>query len=350
MADGTLIFETGIDQSGFNNGISTLQTAAGVALGNVAAGIVSSISAAAAEIPKQVISIGSTFESSMSQVAATMGITSAAKEFEMLSNAAKEMGEATKFSASQASEALNYLALAGYDAEKSIDALPTVLNLAAAGGTSLAYASDMITDAMSALGLETSQMTVFADQLAVTAQKSNTSVAQLGEAVLTVGGTAKDMAGGISEMNAVLGVLADNGIKGSEGGTALRNVILSLSAPTDTASDAIKNLGLEVFDAQGNMRGLPEIFNDLNESLSSLTSEGKTQALNTIFNKVDLKSVNALLGTTSERFEELTGYIENSTGAAEQMAKTMDDNLKGDLTIMESALEGLGIAALHIAF
>lgn len=343
--DGTLIFGTDIDDSGFEKGISSLTVAAGTAIGNIAANMVSQISAAVAEIPAKMVEVGSGFEASMSQVAATMGITSAAEEFETLSDAAKEMGEATKFSASQAGEALNYLALAGYDAEKAVNALPTVLNVAAAGGMELAAASDMVTDAMSALGLETSQMADFSDKLAVTAQKSNTSVAQLGEAILTVGGTAKNLAGGVTEMNTVLGILADNGIKGAEGGTALRNVILSLTAPTSTAAKAIDGLGLSVFDNEGKMRSLQDIVYDLNDALSTMTDADKSQVLSDIFNKVDLKSVNALLGTSMERFDELSGYIDNCSGAAADMAVTMDDNLKGDLTIMQSALEGLGIAA-----
>lgn len=345
MSDGKLLFETGIDNSGFNSGISNLAIIADNAIANIASNIVSGISSALAQIPTQMVSVGSGFEASMSQVAATMGITSAAAEFETLSNAAKEMGETTKFSASQAGEALNYLALAGYDAEKAVSALPTVLNVAAAGGMELAAASDMITDAMSALGLETSQMTDFADKLAVTSQKSNTSVSQLGEAILTVGGTAKNLAGGVTEMNTVLGILADNGIKGAEGGTALRNVILSLTAPTSTAAEAIDSLGLSVFDNQGKMRSLQDIIYDLNDALGTMTDAEKSQALSDIFNKVDLKSINALLGTSAERFDELSGYIDNCSGAAADMAETMDDNLKGDLTIMQSALEGLGIAA-----
>lgn len=344
--DGTLIFGTSIDESGFEKGISSLTVAAGTAIGNIAANMVSQISAAVAQIPAQMVSVGSSFEASMSQVAATMGITSAAAEFKTLSDAAKEMGESTKFSASQAGEALNYLALAGYDAEKAVSALPTVLNVAAAGGMELADASDMITDAMSALGLETSQMANFADKLAVTAQKSNTSVAQLGSAILTVGGTAKQLAGGVTEMNTALGLLADNGIKGAEGGTALRNIILSLTAPTNTAAKAIDALGLQVYDAQGKMRSLQDIIADFNDILNNMETDAeRNQALNDVFNKVDLKSVNALLGTSAERWDELSGYIDNCTGSAEQMAKTMDDNLKGDLTIMQSALEGLGIAA-----
>ena len=167
------------------------------------------------------VKVGTDFESGMSQVAATMGITvdeiaAGSQEFESLSQAAKNAGATTQFSATQASEALNYLALAGYDAQKSITALPTVLNLAAAGGIDLGYASDMVTDSMSALGLSTNQLEGFVDQLAKTSQKSNTNIAQLGEGILTVGGTAKDLAGGTVELNTALGILADNGIKGAK--------------------------------------------------------------------------------------------------------------------------------------
>ena len=146
-------------------------------------------------------------------------------------------------------------------------------------------------------------------------------------------------------MNTALGILADNGIKGSEGGTALRNVILSLSAPTDTAAEALARLGVNAFDAQGNFRYIQDTISDLDAALSKLSVEEKNAALSEIFNKVDLKAVNALLGTSAERFDELSGYIDDCSGAAAQMAATMDDNLKGDLTIMQSALEGLGIAA-----
>ena len=211
----------------------------------------------------------------------------------------------------------------------------------------LAYASDLATDAMAALGIEASNenLTRFGDEMAKAASKANTSVAQLGEAILTVGGTAKSLAGGTTELNAALGVLANRGIKGSEGGTALRNVILSLSAPTDKAADAMKSLGLEVYDASGNMRPLNEVFKDLNASMENMSEGEKTQVLNEIFNKVDLKSAQALLAGCGDEFDNLADAIANSGGAMQDMADTQLDNLKGDLTILQSGLEGLGIAA-----
>lgn len=288
------------------------------------------------------IKAGSEFDSSMSQVAATMGTT--VDEIGNLRDFAMEMGAKTAFSARQAADALNYMALAGYDAEESMQALPNVLNLAAAGGIELAAASDMVTDAQSALGLSMEESAELVDKMAMASSKSNTSVAQLGEAILTVGGTAKTLAGGTTELSTALGILADNGVKGAEGGTALRNIILSLSAPTDTAAAAMKSLGLEVFDAEGNMRPLNETFGDLNTALSAMTQGEQTQVLNEIFNKVDLKSVNALLANTGARFDELSGYIDEAAGAAENMANTQLDNFAGDITLLKSAVEGVQIA------
>lgn len=296
------------------------------------------------------VGVGSDFESGMTLVAATMGITTeeiaaGSEEFDKLQKAAKEAGATTQFSATQAAEALNYMALAGYDADKSIETLLTVLNLAAAGGMDLATASDMVTDSMSALGDAAGTTEGFVDKMAKTSQKSNTNVQQLGEAILTVGGTAKNLAGGVVEMNTVLGIFADNGVKGAEGGTALRNVILSLTAPTDKAKKQMEALGLQVFDANENMRPLNETFNDLNGILGTMTQGEQTEVLNSIFNKVDLKSVNALLANSGERFDELSGYISDCDGAAADMAATMNDNLQGKVTILKSGLEGLGIAA-----
>lgn len=348
LADGKLTFDTKLNTDGIKNGLSNVGSVASKALG-LTAKAVGSVSAGLSAGAIASVKFGSNFEAAMSGVAATMGMTSTeinngSADYERLKQAAKDAGATTKFSASQAAEALNYMALAGYDVDESIATLPTVLNLAAAGGMDLATASDMVTDSMSALGDMAGTADSFVDKMAKTSQKSNTSVAQLGEAILTVGGTAKSMAGGVDEMNTVLGILADNGIKSAEGGTALRNMILSLSAPTDTASAKMEELGLSVFDAEGKMRPMNDVFNDLNDILSTMTEGEQTQVLNTIFNKVDLKSVNALLANSGERFDELSGYIANCDGAAANMADTMNNNLQGSVTILQSALEGLGIA------
>ena len=320
--------------------LSALGKAAGTAM-KAAAAASAAATAAVGAFAASSVKTGMEFDKSMSQVAATMGKT--VDEVQDLRDFAQEMGATTAFSAVEAADALNYMALAGYDAETSMAMLPNVLNLAAAGSIDLASASDMITDAQSALGLTLDQTNAMVDQMAAASSKSNTSVAQLGEAILTVGGTAQYMAGGTKELNTVLGVLADNGIKGSEGGTHLRNMLLKLSAPTADATKLLNNLGVQVFDAQGNMRSFTEIFPELNAAMSSLTDQERLDAMATLFNSRDIASATALLGTTTERWEELGAAIGDSAGAADQMAKTQLDNLAGDITLFISALEGAQI-------
>lgn len=320
--------------SAFGNGIKTATKVTAAAIG-VATG-------ATIEFSRESIKAGLTFDSSMSQVAATMGLT--VDEIGDLRDYALEMGSSTAFSASQAADALNYMALAGYDAETSMTMLPNVLNLAAAGGIDLAYASDMVTDASSALGLSLDDTTLLVDQMAKTASSSNTSVSQLGEALLTIGATGANVAGGTTELATVLGVLADNGIKGSEAGTHLRNMILSLTNPTDSAAKMLTELGISVYDSEGNLRNMVDIIGDLQTALNGMTQEESDSVVSTIFNKTDLASVNALLNTSAERFDELGLAIENADGAASAMADTQLDNLAGDITLFKSALEGAQIA------
>ena len=299
------------------------------------------------------VTTAANFESAMSQVQATMGITKdsmsevdgqTVNTMDTLSELAKKMGSETAFSASECAEALNYLALAGYDTQQMCDTLPTVLNLAAAGGIDLASASDMVTDAMSALGMGVDEAGTMVDQMAKTASSTNTSVAQLGEGILTIGATAKSVRGGTAELNTALGILANNGIKGAEGGTHLRNIILSLQNPTDKAAASMKELGVDVYDSQGNMRSLNDILGDLNKSMDGMTAAEKSNIISQIFNKTDLSSVNALLANTGSTWDDLQQSITDSGGAAQQMADTQLDNLQGQLTILKSALEGLAIS------
>ena len=351
MADGKVVYEIRGDNSKFASDVNQTESIAKSkqsAIGGFAKAAVLGVGAAVAAVGagivsfgKDAIGAGSQFDTSMSQVAATMGTT--VDQIQDLSNFAMEMGATTAFSATEAADALNYMALAGYDAETSMKMLPNVLNLAAAGNMDLARASNMVTDTQSALGLSLEETTALVDKMAKASSKSNTSVEQLGDAMLTVGGTAKNLKGGTTELATMLGVLADNGIKGAEGGTALRNVILALSAPTDVAAKKLEELGVSAYDADGNMRPLPEVFDDLNKSMEGMTQGQKTDVLNTIFNKVDLKSANALLATSKNRFNDLSKSIDTATGAAQKMADTQLDNLTGDITLMKSALEGAKI-------
>ena len=297
--------------------------------------------------------VGMSFEASMSQVAATMGMTAeeingGSEDYEKLAAAAKKCGAETKYSASEAAEALNYLALAGYSVDKSVETLPKVLDLAAAGGMDLAYSSDLVTDAMAALNLQTKDLDNYIDEMARTSQKSNTSVAQLGEATLVCAGTVTLTKQSLETMNAELGVLANNGIKGAEGGTHLRNILLSLTSPTSSAKEALAELNIQVSDADGNIRDLNDVMVDMNASMAEMSSTEKTQMISRIFNKTDIAAVNALLKGTGDEYNNLKAELEQCSGAAKNMADTMNNNLKGKVTILKSALEGLGIAAYEV--
>ena len=298
-----------------------------------------------------------TFEKAMSQVQATMGASK--EDMVELEEAAKNMGETTQYTNTQAAEALNYLALAGYDTKQMIAALPSVLNLAAAGNMDLAEASDMLTDGLSALGLASKDsdelmknMNIMVDQMARTASRSNTSVAQLGEAILTVGGTATYLSGGLSEVNQVIGLMADRGIKASEAGTHLRNIILAMQPATDAAKQAFLKVGLAMedtegnfvnlaYDAEGNMKPLSEIFSIIQKGMSNMSDMEKQGVLADIFHRTDLAAANALIGTSTDRWKELGDEIENSAGAGAQMAETQLDNLAGEMTLLKSKIEAL---------
>ena len=348
--DGTLKFDTAIDQTGFKLGLDKIGSIAKTGMAAVTAAVTAA-SGAVAALGGYAVSVGSKFESSMAQVIATMGITKDTIEdgvnsYDLLKEAAAAAGESTTFLASEAADALNYLALAGYSAAQAADALPAVLDLAAAGGLDLAYASDLATDAMAALGIEASKenLTRFGDEMAKTASKANTSVSQLGEAILTVGGTAKTLAGGTTELNAALGVLANRGIKGAEGGTHLRNMILSLSAPTDTARAALDALGVSAVDADGNMRPLNETFADFDKALAGMSDSEKAEVLSAIFNKTDLAAAQGLLAGCGQEFDDLTAALADCDGAMSQMAETMNDTLEGDIKSLQSKAEAFGIA------
>ena len=340
MADYTITGDTKLDAGGFNKGLSSMTVAAGTLI----ADLVKTATGKLAGFAQASVGVGMSFDASMSQVAATMGTS--IDQIQNLTDTAKEMGRTTAFTATQAADALNYLALAGYDADKAAEVLPSVLSLAAAGGMDLAYASDLVTDAMASLNIEANKQNVdeFGNKLAMAASKANANVSQLGEAILTVGGTAANLKGGTTELTTALGLLANVGIKGAEGGTHQRNIILSLQSPTKDAREVMEQLGLEVYDTQGNMRQLDDILTDLNTSMSGMTQGGKDSIINQLFNKTALAAVNGLLAAQGEQWETLATQIDNAGGAMGQMADTQLDNLQGAATIMQSALEGLQLA------
>ena len=299
------------------------------------------------------IEAGKTFDSSMSQVYATMGEKAqkvirdgeyaGMKSSEALRDFAQQMGATTAFSASQAADALNYMALAGYEATTSMNMLPNVLNLAAAGGMELGAASDMITDASSALGLSIEETSLMVDKMAKASSITNTSVSQLGDAILTVGGNAKSLSGGTTELAQVLGLMADNGIKGAEAGTHLRNIMLSLTPKSEAAAEAMEALGFNAYDANGELRPLEDTFQDLSAALDGMSTEQRTNMLSAMFNKTDLAAVNALLATDAERWDEVSASIDKAWYTSEALTESFD--AAGlSMKTMESDLSKLGIS------
>lgn len=313
------------------------------------------------------VKTGMDFDKSMSQVYATMGDKAnemveyngkTVSSMEALRDFAQQMGATTQYSAKESADALNYMALAGYDAQLSMQMLPNVMNLAAAGAFDLARASDMITDTQTAFGISTERTTQMVDEMAKAASTGNTSVEQLGDAFLVVGGLAKELNGGfvtladgtkepvdgIQEMEIALTAMANAGVKGSSAGTHMRNMIMELSSPAKEGAKQMEALGVKVFDAEGNMRSLQDIMGDLNGALGNLTQEQKIQAISDLFNARDLASAEALLGAVEQDWNKIGESIINAEGAAEEMAKTQLDNLAGDMTIFKSSVEGAQIA------
>lgn len=357
-----LFAKLGLDSSEFEAGLDKARSA-GSALGSGLASAarvgfraVTAATTAVAGMGAASVKAGADFDASMSQVAATMGTT--VDQIQDLRNFAQEMGRTTAFSATQSADALNYMALAGYDAETSMAMLPNVLNLAAAGGMDLARASDMVTDTQTAFGISLERTSQMVDEMAKAASTGNTSVEQLGEAFLTVGGLAAELNGGmvtledgtevavdgVQELEIALTAMANAGIKGSEAGTHMRNMLLKLSSPTSDGVAQFEALGVSVFDAEGNMRSLSDIFSDLNVAMSDLTQEQKIQAITDLFNARDIASAEAMLNAVTQDWDSIGSSILEAEGAASAMAKTQLDNLAGDVTLFKSALEGAQIA------
>lgn len=356
MADGKVVIETKLDSSGAEQGMRSLDGKLSGAASTLTStgGKLIAASTAVLGVGGAAVKTAASFEKAMDQVQATMlksddefnAITVSTKDFSgSLSELAIHMGSTTMFSASEAAEALNYMALAGYDAQTMAETLPSVLNLAAAGNMDLASASDMVTDALSALGKGSDYAEVLVDQMAKTASTSNTSVSQLGEAILTIGGIGKEVAGDTSELNAALGILANSGIKGSEAGTKLRNIILKLSSPTKDGATALEALGVSAFDADGDLRPLNETFRDLSYAMANLTQEDKLQAVSDIFNTRDVAAVSALMAGSATNVNELANALSVAGINVQDFGMDMD-TLKEFMVEMQEGVWGEGEEAI----
>lgn len=285
---------------------------------------------------------GAEFESAMSKVSALSGATG--KDLSTLEKAAREMGRTTRYGSTEAANALSYMSLAGWDTQQMVKGLKPVLNLASAGQMDLAQASDIVTDMMSMFGLEAEQAGRATDVFAVAQANSNTTVSQLGEALKKSGSAAAAAGQSLEDTSAILGVLANNGIKGSEAGTALNAMFRDLQAAAVDGKVAIGDTSVAVYDANGNMRSMVDIIADVEKATEGMTQEQKHNALASIFQQRSLKGMNTLLNSGSGELKKLQGELNNSTGAAQTMADEMDNNLKGSFMKLKSAVEDIGIA------
>lgn len=288
------------------------------------------------------IEVGKAFDKSMSNVAALSGASG--KELEMLRDTAKEYGSATQFSATQAADALGYMALAGWDANTSAGALGGVLNLAASANMDLAKASDMVTDYMSAFSLEAEKSGYFADVLAYAQSNANTTAEGLGEAFKNCAANMNAAGQDFETTTALLSMMANQGYKGSEAGTALTAVMRDMTAKMKDGKIAIGETSVEVMDANGNYRDLTDILLDVEKATQGMGDAEKATALSTTFTADSVKGLNLILNAGVGQAADFEKELRNSTGAAEEMAKVMQDNLGGDLTALGSKFEGVQIA------
>lgn len=304
---------------------------------------VKAIGETAKEAAEFVIDVGSSFEAAMSEVQAISGASG--EDLDALSEKAKELGASTKFSATEAAEAFKYMSLAGWDTKSMLSGIDGVMSLAAASGMDLAQASDMVTDYLSAFGLEASESTKIADMLAFAQANSSTTAEQLGEAYGNCAANMHAAGQDIETTTSFLEAFANQGIKGSEAGTKMSAIMRDITAKMKDGKIAIGDTNVEVTDANGNFRDLTDIMTDVEAATQGMGDAERAAALSATFTSRSVGGLNMIL---TEGMENVSGYetaLRNAGGAADEAATIMQDNLSGDLTTMNSALEGLGIAA-----
>ena len=314
----------------------------GDGISNIGKTLTASVTAPIVGLAAAAVKTTADFDESMSKVMALSGATGT--EFEALRNKAREMGSTTKYSASEAADAMSYMALAGWDADQMIDGLDGVLNLAAASGMDLATASDIVTDYLSAFGLEAADASTMADELAYAQANSNTTTQQLGDAF---GNSAAQMhtAGQTMETTtALLEAFANQGLKGSEAGTALSAMVRDMTQKMKNGKIMIGDTAVQVMDANGNFRDMTDILADVEAATDGMGTAEKTAALQMTFTARSIKGVSMILTEGSDSVKAYRDELYGASGTAEEMAKIMQDNLKGELVKLKSAVQELGIS------
>lgn len=296
---------------------------------------------------KKSIDTGRAFGASMSKVQALSGATGS--ELNELEKSAREMGATTRYSASEAADALGYMALAGWDTTQMMDGLPHVLGLATAGQLELATASDIVTDMMSMFSLDAKDAAIATDVFAYAQANANYDVEQLADALRYAGPAAAAAGHDIQQTSAVLGMFANQGIKGSKAGTTLNAMYRDLQKNAKNGAVAIGDTSVAIYDAQGKMRSMSDIMVDVEKATKGMTDEQKNAALSSIFQQESLKGVNLLLNEGSDELKNFEKELYNSKGATEEMSKTMDDNLDGSFKNLNSAVEELQLRFFETA-
>ena len=341
MADGKVVIETDLDSSGIEKGLSKLGsiTAKGMKAATVA---ITGTAAALSGVAAAAIKVGSDFESQMSRVKAISGATG--EEFEQLKAQAMQLGADTSFSASQAAEGMENLAAAGFTTSEIMSAMPGLLNLAAASGEDLASSSDIAASTLRGFGLAASDAAHVADVLAANANRTNSSVADTGEAMKYIAPLARAAGLSLEETAAAIGIMANAGVNGSQAGTSLRGALSRLSKPTKDMSEAMDELGISFYDSNGKMKSLTEQVGMLRQATEGMTDEQKNNYLVTLYGQEALSGMLALINEGEGSLGELTNAYKNCDGAAQEAAETMQDNLSGALEQLSGSAETLGLA------
>lgn len=288
------------------------------------------------------VKVSSDFNAGMSEVKAISGATG--KDFDNLKAKAIEMGAKTKYSASESAQAMKYMAMAGWNSQEMMSGISGVMDLAAASGEDLASVSDIVTDSLTAFGLQASDSSHFADVLAQASARSNTNVGLLGETFKYVAPVAGALGYSVEDCAVAIGIMANNGIKGSQAGTALRSMLTRLAKPTDQVAETMSKYNISLTDANGNMKPLSTLLVEMREKFKGLSEAEKAQVAATLAGQEGMSGLLSIMNTSDADFQNLTNSINNADGAASKMAKTMQDNLKGDFTIFKSNAESAAIA------
>ena len=329
-----------IEESGESAGKAGGQFSAwSVTLANLAANIITRVADKCVDLAKEVVDLGTDFSATMSEVQAISGATD--EELAQLEKTAREFGATTTFSANDAAQALKYMSLAGWSAEESTSALGGVLDLAAASGMELASAADMVTDYLSAFGMGADQAAYFADMLAYAQSNSNTTAQQLGEAYKNCAANLNAAGQDVETVTSLLEAMANQGYKGSEAGTALAAIMRDITNAMDDGKIAIGDTSISVMDANGDFRDLTDILTEVEAATNGMGDAQRAAAMSATFTADSTKGLNLLL---NEGMSSVAGYenaLRGADGAAADMAATMNNNLKGDMAAMNSALDEL---------